>query len=63
MDLNRSVSVGKEPLGVERILNTASVKSRGLRGSLCSGEYWSASSHTAPFPSPSIPWQPMHRPR
>ena len=63
MDLKRSTSVGKEPLGVERSLNTASVKSRGLRGSLCSGEYSSASSHTAPLPSPSMPWQPMQRPR
>ena len=63
MDLNRSASVGKEPLGVERSLNTASVKSRGLRGSLYSGAYSSASSHTAPLPSPLIPWQPMHNPR
>ena len=63
MDLNRSTSVGKEPLGVERSLNTASVKSRGLRGSLCSGAYTSASSHTAPLPSPSTPWHPMHSPR
>ena len=42
----RSASVGSVPLGVDRHLNTAAVKSRGF-GSI----------HTAfsPFPSPSLP--------
>src|SRR5467141_1610760 len=47
--LNRSSSVGKVPVGVERHLNTASVKSRGL-GSI-HGAF-------SPLPSPSGPWQP-----
>src|SRR6267143_7254712 len=41
---NRSWSVGRVPLGVERHLNTARVKSRGL-GSIHAA--------FAPFPSPS----------
>ena len=48
--LNRSSSVGSVPLGVERHLKTASVKSRGL-GSI-HGAF-------SPAPSPLSPWQPM----
>src|SRR6266571_2065206 len=47
--LNRSSSVGSVPVGVERHLNTARVKSRGL-GSI-QGSF-------SPAPSPSGPWQP-----
>src|SRR6266542_385588 len=48
-ELYRSWSVGSEPDGVERHLNVASVKSRGL-GSI----HWAFS----PWASPSSPWQP-----
>src|SRR5262245_47369335 len=63
MAMNRSRSVGSVPLGVERTLNTAEVKSRGWRGSLWPCPHLSASVHTAPLPSPLTPWQPMHMPR
>src|ERR1700722_961966 len=46
----RSRSVGNVPLGVERHLKTAAVKSRGL-GSI----HWAFS----PNPSPCPPWQPI----
>jgi hypothetical protein len=51
-ELYRSSSVGKLPLGVERHLNTAAVKSRGL-GSI-HGAF-------SPFPSPARPWQPTQK--
>src|SRR2546421_3930105 len=46
---NRSWSVGSVPVGVERHLNTASVKSRGLGSIHCA---------FSPRASPSSPWQP-----
>ena len=46
MVLNRSSSVGRVPVGVERHLNWAMVKSRGLGSS-----HWAFS----PLPSPSSP--------
>src|SRR5437867_9913961 len=46
----RSPSVGSDPDGVERNLNTPRVKSRGR------GKRKVAAS---PFPSPFAPWQPM----
>src|SRR6266568_6971691 len=49
MALNRSSSVGRVPVGVERHLNTASVKSRGLGSIHCA---------FSPLASPSSPWQP-----
>ena len=49
MALNRSSSVGRVPVGVERHLNTAMVKSRGLGSIHCA---------FSPLASPSSPWQP-----
>src|SRR5439155_6515042 len=49
MALNRSSSVGSVPVGVERHLNTAIVKSRGLGSIHCA---------FSPLASPSSPWQP-----
>ena len=49
MALNRSSSVGRVPVGVERHLNTARVKSRGLGSIHCA---------FSPLASPSSPWQP-----
>src|SRR3974390_2322919 len=49
MALKRSSSVGRVPVGVERHLNVAAVKSRGLGSSHCA---------FTPLPSPSSPWQP-----
>src|SRR5882762_349340 len=46
---NRSWSVGSVPVGVERHLKTASVKSRGLGSIHCA---------FSPLASPSSPWQP-----
>src|SRR2546422_8284350 len=46
---NRSWSVGSVPVGVERHLNTAIVKSRGLGSIHCA---------FSPLASPSSPWQP-----
>src|SRR2546422_4406402 len=46
---NRSWSVGRVPVGVERHLNTAIVKSRGLGSIHCA---------FSPLASPSSPWQP-----
>src|SRR5208282_3397996 len=47
--LNKSSSVGKVPVGVERHLNVASVKSRGFGSTHCA---------FSPSPSPAAPWQP-----
>src|SRR3989475_5937691 len=46
---NKSWSVGSVPVGVERHLNTARVKSRGLGSIHCA---------FSPLASPSSPWQP-----
>src|SRR5712671_7734428 len=49
MVLKTSWSVGKLPVGVERHLNTAVVKSRG---------FGSIQEPFSPSPSPCAPWQP-----
>src|SRR5881628_2393460 len=49
MASNRSWSVGSVPVGVERHLKTARVKSRGLGSIHCA---------FSPLASPSSPWQP-----
>src|SRR5213078_3481573 len=46
---NKSASVGRVPVGVERHLKTAMVKSRGLGSIHCA---------FSPRASPSSPWQP-----
>src|SRR5437588_4985796 len=50
----RSSSVGSAPVGVERHLNTPSVKSRGFANPRVGSNHIAFS----PFPSPLAPWHP-----